>query len=55
MTRQEKVQEIYKIAKKNGTNLSTLTFLMAMTSDKGVTKFLKEFKEKFAKKRNKKK
>ena len=43
LTRQEKVQAIYELAKKRKSNLSTLTFLMAMTSDKGVTKFYNEY------------
>lgn len=43
MTRQDKVQAIYKVAKKRKSNLTTLTFLLAMTSDKGVTKFYNEY------------
>jgi len=43
MTRQEKVQAIYELAKKRKSNIGTLTFLMAMTSDKGVTKFYNEY------------
>lgn len=43
MTRQDKVQAIYKIAKERKTNINTLTFFLAMTSDKGVTRFYNEF------------
>ena len=49
MTRQEKVTEIYKIGKKNKLNVTTLVFLVAMTSDKGVTKLLNDLNKKYGK------
>lgn len=43
MTREEKVREILVHAKKKKSNMATLAFVLAMTTDKGLTKFHKEF------------
>lgn len=43
MTRHQKVQAIYDLAKKRKNDLTTLTFLLAMMSDKGVTKFYNDY------------
>lgn len=50
MNRHEKVKIIYDITKENNLNLSTITFLLAVTTDKGLTKLVKEFQERFPKK-----
>ena len=50
MNRQTKVNIIFKIAKENNLNIGTVTFLLAVTTDKGLTKLVKEFQEKFPKK-----
>lgn len=43
MTRHEKLKEIYKKAKELDINMSTLVFLLATKTDKGLTKFYNEF------------
>jgi hypothetical protein len=45
MRRQKLVQEILKHSKKIGTNLGTLLLLLSTLTDKGLTKFHKEFTE----------
>jgi hypothetical protein len=46
LTRLDKINEIYKIAVDTNLNKTTLVFLLATMSDRGVTKFLAELKEK---------
>jgi tryptophan synthase alpha subunit len=46
MTRIEKVREIIEIAKERELNITTILGYLAVISDKGVTKFHKEIKEK---------
>lgn len=47
ITRFDKVADISKIAKEHKLDITTLTFLMATMTDKGLTKFHKELKEKY--------
>jgi hypothetical protein len=49
ITRFDKVTEIYKIAVDKNLNKSTLVFLLARMSDKGVTKFLTKLKQNYGK------
>lgn len=49
ITRFDKVAEIYKISVDKNLNRTTLMFLLATMSDKGVTKFLTELKQKYGK------
>lgn len=44
MKRQRVVQEIFQITKDKNLNMSTMVFLVAMTSDKGVSKLLAQLK-----------
>lgn len=43
MTREEKVQGILKVARKKKSNISTLVWVLAFATDKGLTKFYKEY------------
>ena len=55
MRRHKLLKEIYLHAEKFGTNKATLVFLMATLTDKGLTKFHKEFLAKVPPKKPKKK
>ena len=46
MKREQKIQEIMKLAIENGTNITTLVYVLIFQTDKGLTKFHKEFIEK---------
>ena len=46
MNRHEKVKIIFDITKKRGWNLNTVVFLVAVTTDIGLTKLVKQFQEK---------
>lgn len=46
MRRHKLLTEIYKHAEKLGSNKTTLVFLIAMMTDKALTKFHKEYLEK---------
>ena len=50
MNRFDKVKIIFDITKKNDWNINTVVFLVAVTTDIGLTKLVKEFQEKDCKK-----
>ena len=46
LTRIDKITEIYKIATAKNLNISTVVFVLASMTDKALTKFYNELKEK---------
>ena len=47
MKRQEKVQQIFLIAKLKKLNISTLVFVLALSNDKAISKMYNDLKEKY--------
>ena len=47
VTRFDKIKEVYQITEQQNFNKSTMVLLLATMTDKGLTKFLKELKEKY--------
>jgi len=48
--RQQSIKEINKIADENSLDKGTLLLLFALTSDKGMTKLVEDFRKQFPKK-----
>ncbi len=50
MVRSDKTKIIYDIVNDNNLNMTTMMYLLALTTDKGLTKLVKELQEKYPKK-----
>ncbi len=50
MNRHAKVKVIMEITTEHNLNYSTMVFLLAVTTDKGLTKLVKQLQERFPKK-----